>query len=970
MVAAVPIGFSPELLNDLRRGFVPAAPPEGDRNLLESGLCRYTGDGLYVYRKAVRNNLLDLLLADPKLGIARLTEVASFLHAYSQRSLRLAGNKELQDFFDAQMRAAHAFVNPDEAAASLAGDLNQLLTDRRFARARQLTHLIGSLALPLVFEQELLAYAAGLNRLLSSDKRGARIFFSAFDSPQNPVSIGPHVLPGLETLIDLVEGPRPDRVKTLPPLAYDRLHGDVPTSVSIPFRIGIIGDFSGPGSADRFPRPWFKDRRFVEIDETNFGAVLRQLRPGLRAKVPNSLSNDDTMLNISLEFQKLEDFEPAAIIRQVRVLQSLEEMRNAVLEKFQTNPSSGIVAKMLSLDRLIDAQLAPILTEPTFSDLEARWRELHYLVTQLAGLAGVRLAILDASLPEICKDLNRAQSFSSSHLYSLLYDEGLGTAGGVPFAIVLGDFAFGSSHEGIQTLQKISQIAEAAVVPFLTQAAPNLLGIESFAELPRPSSLMDFVDTFALFPWTNFRQQSAARFVALAAPRVLIRPPYGCLGFEEFARSDEKIGAPLWGNPVYSIGVSLARSFVQNGWSGGWKGSGPAVEAPHPYIPRMTGDEVDNWATDAGLSSVREQELSHLGLIPLAHDPATGCAMIGELRSANCDEGGSGLHDHLFLCRLAHYVRAMARDKSGPGMSAADFERYVTEWIDRAFADATQIAPDFAPPFGRVRVHMVPRPDAPADWWAILCPEQGPAVVMDLSARDETKRQNLRAFQRALAVHTPFHRRNFSYKIGAGETSRALPFTIGVLGDFANIHENRRSEKRVWVDVSRDNLSHIMQNLRPAVRVSVPDRINALGAANNLEIQLEFRRLDDFEPQGVVEQIEPLEPMLLSRRMLARLLMETERAEDPNETLTAILQRSNLPAGQDDEIDAEVERWKDELLSDGKLLASDIVEDLRRRLAATDAVISMAIPGSNLLSGVPAASGDLVRSRSPDGRYW
>ncbi|MBB1316781.1 type VI secretion system contractile sheath small subunit [Shewanella sp. SR43-4] len=93
----------------------------------------------------------------------------------------------------------------------------------------------------------------------------------------------------------------------------------------LPFVIGVTGDFAGHNTADLKP---LKDRRFVQIDRDNFNDVLKRMSPKLNILVPNTLAGDDSEMNVALEFNSIEDFEPAAIVNQVEPLRKLMETRN------------------------------------------------------------------------------------------------------------------------------------------------------------------------------------------------------------------------------------------------------------------------------------------------------------------------------------------------------------------------------------------------------------------------------------------------------------------------------------------------------------------------------------------------------------------------------------------------------------------------------------------------------------------
>lgn len=93
----------------------------------------------------------------------------------------------------------------------------------------------------------------------------------------------------------------------------------------LPFVIGVMGDFSGNAGDKSKP---FNERKFVHIDRDNFDDVMRNISPAITLRVPNKLQDNDTELAVSLQFNRMSDFEPAAIVEQVPQLKKLREIRN------------------------------------------------------------------------------------------------------------------------------------------------------------------------------------------------------------------------------------------------------------------------------------------------------------------------------------------------------------------------------------------------------------------------------------------------------------------------------------------------------------------------------------------------------------------------------------------------------------------------------------------------------------------
>jgi type VI secretion system protein ImpB len=93
----------------------------------------------------------------------------------------------------------------------------------------------------------------------------------------------------------------------------------------LPFVVGVIGDFSGKPYEPLKP---LRDRKFIQIDRDNFDDVMQRMTPGAEFKVDNTLAGDDSQMAVSLKFNSMDDFEPAAVVEQVEPLRRLLAVRN------------------------------------------------------------------------------------------------------------------------------------------------------------------------------------------------------------------------------------------------------------------------------------------------------------------------------------------------------------------------------------------------------------------------------------------------------------------------------------------------------------------------------------------------------------------------------------------------------------------------------------------------------------------
>jgi type VI secretion system protein ImpB len=107
-------------------------------------------------------------------------------------------------------------------------------------------------------------------------------------------------------------------------ITYDVEIGNAIEMKELPFIVGILADLSGMPAE---PLPKMKERKFVEVDRDNINEVMSSITPRLALRVDNKLANDDTFLNVELNFRNMDDFAPVNVVKQVPVLARLYEAR-------------------------------------------------------------------------------------------------------------------------------------------------------------------------------------------------------------------------------------------------------------------------------------------------------------------------------------------------------------------------------------------------------------------------------------------------------------------------------------------------------------------------------------------------------------------------------------------------------------------------------------------------------------------
>jgi len=107
----------------------------------------------------------------------------------------------------------------------------------------------------------------------------------------------------------------------------------------LPFIVGVMGDFSGDGISELEP---LRDRKFKEINRDNFDTMMKSMKPSLIYRVDNELGEtEDEELAVALKFEKMEDFTPAGVARQIPELNKLLQKREEIIDfknQLERNP--------------------------------------------------------------------------------------------------------------------------------------------------------------------------------------------------------------------------------------------------------------------------------------------------------------------------------------------------------------------------------------------------------------------------------------------------------------------------------------------------------------------------------------------------------------------------------------------------------------------------------------------------------
>jgi type VI secretion system protein ImpB len=137
--------------------------------------------------------------------------------------------------------------------------------------------------------------------------------------------------------------------------------------------------------------------------------------------------------------------------------------------------------------------------------------------------------------------------------------------------------------------------------------------------------------------------------------------------------------------------------------------------------------------------------------------------------------------------------------------------------------------------------------------------------------------------KRLTKVRPPRVQMTYDVEIGDAMENKELPFVIGVVGDFGGNSdvEKKRLKDRKFVSIDSGNFDEVLGGVAPVARFQVPNQLT--GDDSSFNVELRFKAMDDFRPESIVQQVEPLAKLLEARSKLADLrnkLAGNDKLED------------------------------------------------------------------------------------------
>jgi type VI secretion system protein ImpB len=144
---------------------------------------------------------------------------------------------------------------------------------------------------------------------------------------------------------------RPPRVQ----IEYDvEVYGSE-KKIQLPFIVGVMADLSGKPAE---PLPTVEERKYLEIDIDNFDDRMKAIKPRAAFLVPNTLTGQG-QLGVDLTFEKMDDFSPAEVAKNIEPLAKLltarQQLANLLAYMDGKSGAEDALQKLLADPSLLQA---------------------------------------------------------------------------------------------------------------------------------------------------------------------------------------------------------------------------------------------------------------------------------------------------------------------------------------------------------------------------------------------------------------------------------------------------------------------------------------------------------------------------------------------------------------------------------------------------------------------------------------
>ena len=135
-------------------------------------------------------------------------------------------------------------------------------------------------------------------------------------------------------------------------------------------------------------------------------------------------------------------------------------------------------------------------------------------------------------------------------------------------------------------------------------------------------------------------------------------------------------------------------------------------------------------------------------------------------------------------------------------------------------------------------------------------------------------------------VRAPRVHITYDVEIGDAIEMKEIPFVVGVLADLSGKPEQPlpKMKDRKFIEIDRDNFDQVLAGMNPRLAFRVDNKLT--DDNTQMAVELRFKSMDDFHPERIANQVDPLRKLVETRQRLSDLLSKM----DGNDRLEELLQ--------------------------------------------------------------------------------
>jgi type VI secretion system protein ImpB len=146
--------------------------------------------------------------------------------------------------------------------------------------------------------------------------------------------------------------------------------------------------------------------------------------------------------------------------------------------------------------------------------------------------------------------------------------------------------------------------------------------------------------------------------------------------------------------------------------------------------------------------------------------------------------------------------------------------------------------------------------------------------------------------QKLARVRKPRVHITYDVEVGNAIEKKELPFVVGVFADLSGHPKEAlpRMKDRKFVEIDRDNFNQVLAGIKPRLSFRAANAIAKDGS--QIGVELEFSHMDDFGPEAVAQQVEPIRKLVEARQRLHELAVKVNSSDKLEELLQDVVKNT------------------------------------------------------------------------------